>query len=94
MKYQFPCAACLIFTMTSAFAVEEAQPGISHNETSPDVAVGSSQVMEQKNPLRFLLGLGLTAGGDKLVTVSYTDGSTDSISAGGGLLFYGGMDYA
>ena len=93
MKQSFLCAACLIFTMTSAFAAEDVQPDISQNETSADVAVGTSQIVEQKKSLRFLLGVGETAGGDKLVIATYTDGSTDSISAGDGLAFYGGIGY-
>ncbi len=44
-------------------------------------------------PLRFLMGLGLTVGGDTLATVQYSDGSTDKLKAGGDVLFYAGADY-
>lgn len=46
-----------------------------------------------KKQLQYALGLGYTSGGDKLATAIYTDGSTDSISAGSGLIFYGGLGY-
>ncbi len=68
------------------------------------VAQNNSQVVveESRNPgypypnykpLRFLVGLGLTAGGDTLATVQYSDGGTDKLKAGGDVLFYAGADY-
>jgi Outer membrane protein beta-barrel domain len=44
-------------------------------------------------PIRPLLGLGLTNGGDKLVTVQFTDGSTSNVKAGDQVVFYGGAEF-
>lgn len=44
-------------------------------------------------PLRFLIGMGVTAGGDKLVHAEYEDGDTVNIKAGGTIVFTGGVDY-
>lgn len=44
-------------------------------------------------PFKFLLGAGLTFGGDTLITVPFTDGSTDDIKAGGLVHLYGGGEY-
>jgi opacity protein-like surface antigen len=43
-----------------------------------------------KPTFKFLLGAGLTGGGEKLATVVFTDGTTDRVQAGGLILFYGG----
>jgi hypothetical protein len=58
----------------------------------------SAPVMAQSNettpsPLQFFLGAGLTAGGDKLITATYTDGSTSSITAGGLVQLTAGVQY-
>jgi hypothetical protein len=39
------------------------------------------------------VGIGVTGGGDKLVTVSYTNGDDFDIKAGGGVVFTAGLDY-
>lgn len=44
-------------------------------------------------PMRFLGGLGLSAGGDELATAEYTNGSSQDIKAGGGFYFTAGADY-
>jgi hypothetical protein len=44
-------------------------------------------------PLRFLLGMGLSAGGDELVHAEYTNGETANIHAGGLIYFTAGADY-
>lgn len=41
----------------------------------------------------FLMGLGLTVGGDKLASASFTDGSSKSIKAGGLFYFKAGVDW-
>jgi opacity protein-like surface antigen len=46
-----------------------------------------------QNPLRFVAGLGVTGGGDKLVTAHFDDGSAINIKAGNGVVFHGGVDY-
>ena len=45
------------------------------------------------NPVRFVLGVGITAGGDKLATANYTDNTSANINAGSGLQMLGGVDY-
>jgi hypothetical protein len=42
--------------------------------------------------VKFLLGGGLTYGGDKLATVGFTDGSSENIRAGSLLMLYGGAE--
>src|SRR5262245_28206956 len=48
----------------------------------------------QERSVRGVLGLGLTGGGDTLATVVYTDGSTDSIKAGGLVHVFGGAEFS
>lgn len=44
-------------------------------------------------PLRFYGGMGLTLGGDKIASVTYTNGSESDINAGHGVQPSGGIDY-
>ena len=53
----------------------------------------SAHAADATSPFKFLLGVGLTEGGDNLVTVQFTDGSTDKVRAGGLLQLYGGGEY-
>ena len=41
----------------------------------------------------FLLGMGISGGGDKLVSARYTDGSSVNLHAGGLVYFTAGVDY-
>ncbi|SFG22496.1 Outer membrane protein beta-barrel domain-containing protein [Duganella sp. CF458] len=43
--------------------------------------------------VRPFVGIGATAGGDKLATAEYTNGNTASIRAGSGVYFTGGMEF-
>lgn len=52
-----------------------------------------AQAADANAPIRFLAGFGMTYGGDTLVTVPYTDGTTDNITAGGLFHFYAGGEY-
>lgn len=45
------------------------------------------------NSGHFLMGMGLTFGGDTLVTVHFTDGSTRDVKSGRLVHFYGGYEY-
>lgn len=45
------------------------------------------------HPLRLLVGAGLTFGGDKLATTSYTNGDSANIRAGSGLQLLAGAEY-
>ena len=56
-------------------------------------AACSAHAADGGAPFKFVLGAGLTFGGDTLANVQYTDGSTDSIKAGGLLALYGGGEF-
>ncbi len=57
-------------------------------------ALGQAQAQNAPaNPLRFVAGMGLTAGGDKLVNVSYSSGDSSDLHAGGLIVFDAGVDY-
>lgn len=56
------------------------------------LAAGSLQA-EAPRPLQGFLAVGLTFGGDTLGKVYFSDGSTDSVKAGGTRLFKGGLNY-
>jgi hypothetical protein len=46
-----------------------------------------------QSPTRFLLGVGISGGGDKLASAQYTNGDTYDIHAGSVLYFTAGVDY-
>ncbi len=59
-------------------------------------SLGSAQAQTQAsaaNPLRFVVGAGLTAGGDKLATAEYSNGGSIDVRAGGMIAFLAGVDY-
>jgi opacity protein-like surface antigen len=56
-------------------------------------ATFSAQAADAAAPFKFVLGAGLTFGGDTLANVTYTDGTTDSIKAGGLFALYGGGEF-
>jgi hypothetical protein len=45
------------------------------------------------SPARFLVGMGLSSGGDELASAKYTNGDTINIHAGGLVYFTAGVDY-
>jgi hypothetical protein len=45
------------------------------------------------NPVHFMMGIGLSAGGDALASANYTNGGSATIRAGGGVYFTAGLDY-
>lgn len=57
------------------------------------VGVAQAQAPAPTNGLRPFLGMGLTFGGDDLQTVAYTDGSSETVKAGGVVQLTGGVDY-
>ena len=71
-------AAMVLFGAASGVQAQQAQ--------APDM-------LPSRGPVRPFLGLGLTAGGDKIATLVYTNGSTSSVRAGELLDLYGGVDY-
>jgi opacity protein-like surface antigen len=58
--------------------------------------IGAAQAQSQlasPSPVRFLVGMGVSAGGDDLATATYTNGHSQDIKAGGGVYFTGGVNY-
>jgi hypothetical protein len=49
--------------------------------------------LESDNPIHPLVGIALTGGGDKLSRIEYTNGTSQSVTAGGLVQFYGGAEY-
>jgi hypothetical protein len=56
-------------------------------------AAFNAQAADAASPFRFLVGAGLTFGGDTLATASFTDGTSDNIKSGGLVHLYGGAEY-
>jgi outer membrane protein W len=54
---------------------------------------GSAFAQNEPNPLHFMVGVGLTVGGENVATAQYTDGSSNNISAGTGAQLMTGLDY-
>ena len=57
------------------------------------VLATATAAQAQERNVRGIVGLGLTLGGDTLATVTYFDGTTDSIKAGGMVHLYGGAEF-
>lgn len=57
------------------------------------VSMSSVYAQSAPDPLRFMVGIGLTAGGQNVATAQYTDGSSNNISAGTGVQLMTGVDY-
>lgn len=57
------------------------------------LALAASAQGQDTRPVRPLVGMGLTFGGDKLASVSFTDGSTESIRSGGLFTIYAGAEF-
>jgi hypothetical protein len=53
----------------------------------------AQEIPTMQSPTRLLLGMGLSGGGDKLVSARYTNGDTVNIHAGGLIYFTAGVDY-
>ena len=53
-------------------------------------AAFAAHAQGNERPFKFVLGLGLTGGGDTLATVQYTNGNSQKIRAGGLVMLYGG----
>lgn len=56
-------------------------------------ATFSAQAADAASPFKFLVGAGLTFGGDTLVTAQFSNGESEDIKGGGLLHFYGGAEY-
>ena len=53
--------------------------------------LAAAQIGGDERP-RFILGMGLTGGGETLARVTYTNGDSQNISSGGLVMFYGGVE--
>lgn len=98
MKYLL--AFITTFMLGSAHALESVSSTPTGSEistvaTAPEASspISANLMGADINPVRFLAGLGLTFGGDTIITATYTDGTTDKITAGGGFIFYAGAEY-
>jgi len=60
---------------------------------SSNLAVANPPAGASGTGLRLLLGMGLTFGGETLVNVRYTDGSTTKVSSGGLVNLFAGAEY-
>ena len=49
--------------------------------------------LDSDNPVHPLVGIAITGGGDKLASAEFTDGGSRSITAGGLVQLYGGVEY-
>ncbi len=56
-------------------------------------AQGQELVVLDDRPYRFFIGGGLTAGGDRLVTARYINGSDESLRGGGTIQVHGGVEF-
>lgn len=56
-------------------------------------AVFNAQAADAASPFKFVVGAGLTFGGDTLATAQFSDGSSEDIKAGGLFHLYGGVEY-
>jgi hypothetical protein len=56
-------------------------------------AAQAQNVEPSPSPVRFLVGMGLSGGGDKLASVKYTDYTSMNIHAGGLVYFTAGVNY-
>ena len=50
----------------------------------------AAHAADADRPFKFVAGLGVTGGGSNLATVTYTNGNTQNINAGSGLMLYVG----
>ncbi|WP_256078507.1 outer membrane beta-barrel protein [Massilia sp. YIM B04103] len=57
------------------------------------IAASFNAAADNAGTLRYVVGAGLTIGGDKLATATYTNGDSVNIKAGSGLQVLGGVDY-
>lgn len=57
------------------------------------LAQSQELIIEDARPVRFFIGGGLTAGGDRLVTTRYSNGSDYSLHGGGLFQIHGGFEF-
>jgi hypothetical protein len=57
------------------------------------LALAGATQAQTASPLRYMVGAGLSVGGDNLATVEFTDGHSEDLKAGGLLYLTAGADY-
>jgi len=70
-----------------AFALAAASPGMAQAQSFVQVQDVATK------PLRFVIGAGVTKGGDHLATAVYDDGTEIKIRGGDGIVLLAGLDY-
>jgi hypothetical protein len=75
-----------------AIALCFAHSGLFAQEVKPNAMPDAAPEISAR-PVSFLLGAGLSVGGDTLVTATYTDGTTQSIKGGGLVYLKAGADW-
>jgi hypothetical protein len=70
----------IVFTLATLFATV----GVAHAQMAAPAAPA---------PARFLVGMGLSGGGDELASAKYTNGDTVNLHGGGLIYFTAGVDY-
>lgn len=79
--------------LPAAFVISLSLPLVGQAQENESPATSVQEVEPVSSPYSFLVGAGLTAGGDNLLKVWYEDGSSDKIYAGGLLDLKLGMTY-
>ncbi len=92
MKFRVILAIALMTIWVPVYAEEVGQTVSGPVDDAKSVEQGAGEVVPQKD-FRFVLGGGYTFGGEKIVTMTYSDGSTKSITAGGSYIVHAGVDY-
>ena len=84
-------------TFAFAFFLALAACGAQAQTAEPAPAVAAAPAVQYEavgaKPLRFVLGAGITFGGDKLATAYYDDGDEVDLRAGDTLALVAGVDY-
>lgn len=57
------------------------------------LTTGAAQAADPQRPVRFLLGAGVTFGGDRLATINFTNGDTQNLRAGQLYAVNGGVEF-
>jgi hypothetical protein len=75
------------------FQIGDSMKSVAIGALLATLALAASAQGQDTRPVRALVGMGLTFGGDKLATVGFTDGSSESIRSGGLFTLYAGAEF-
>jgi len=81
------------FALSLALAAFGAQAQTTEQAPAPAAAPAVQYEAVGAKPLRFVLGIGATFGGDKLATAYYDDGDEINLRAGESVALLAGVDY-